>query len=119
MKGNLAKGRLFILTLLGTPLLAATLVVNPNPPTVAAGIRDQVTGADLTGLFVTATYGGVNGLFTSAASWATNGPTGSSATNGTGWTVSVVDNADAPFAWHYSSLFLDPLVSLERSRIQN
>jgi hypothetical protein len=113
MKRTISTAALFLLVSLGSPLVAATIVVDPNPPALAAGIRDQATGADLAGLVVTATYETPGSPTSVSAIWASTGPNSGSATGQGGLSVSVSGDASAPLAWNYSSQFLSLLTSLE------
>jgi hypothetical protein len=100
--------RMFIWAL--TP--AATILVNPNPPVFASVINSQVTGADLAGLVMTATYNGPVSPIVITSVWTPTGLTSGAAGN-SAVSVSVAGNASDSLAWHYSSTFLSPLVSLD------
>lgn len=97
---------------LSVSMPAATIVVDPNPLAFAGGIRDQITGADLTGLVVTATYETPGRPTSVAAVWRSTGQASGSAT-ATGFALSVSGDVSASLAWQYSSQFLSPLSSLE------
>jgi hypothetical protein len=100
------------------PLFPATIVVNPNPPVIAHSITDIVTGADMTGLIVTASYNTPPPTPTTVtAVWAPTGLTSGAASvimpsAGAILTVSVTGSASGTLAWQYTSLFLSPLISL-------
>jgi hypothetical protein len=95
---------------LALPLLPATIVVNPNPPSFATAINDDITGADLAGLVVSATYALPDGPKTVTLIWAPTGPTSGAASSKV-VSLSLAGSTDAPLAWHYSSLFLSNLLS--------
>jgi hypothetical protein len=104
-------------------LTAATIVIDPNPLVMATSITSNVTGADLAGLLVIATY-----LEPSASppfmvpvafpmTWAATGPaSGAASTSGPGGpiiSVSVNGNASGNLAWSYQSNVLSPPLSLD------
>lgn len=93
------------------PGLSTTIVVDPNPPVSATSISSQVTGADLAGLVMTATYNTPGAPTAVTSVWMPTGPNSGAAGN-FAVSVSVTGNAGDPFAWQYSSTFLSPLVSL-------
>jgi hypothetical protein len=110
---------LLLLPLRATAYLAAeTIKVNPNPTVTANAITDTVTGADLTGLIVTATFGEGSGPLIIPMIWAATGPTSGSASGGptdlpSAVSISVTGDANGSLAWNYTSILLGPLISLE------
>jgi hypothetical protein len=109
-----------LLVLFCTSCLGAeTIIVNPFPIVTANAISDNVTGADLTGLIVTATFGEASGPFVIPMTWVGTGPTsGSASASGLAGSppivaLSLTGNASGTLAWHYTSSVLGPLISLE------
>lgn len=100
------------------PLFPATVLVNPNPIVIANSVTDIVSGADMTGLIVTASYNTPPPTPTTVtAVWAPTGPTSGAASVvvapfGPILTVSVTGSASGTLAWQYTSMFLSPLISL-------
>ena len=94
------------------PALPATIVTNPDPLVFAGLISDQVTGADLAGLVVTATYNtpGSPTIVTSVR-MPTDLVSGAASTPAV--SISVTGNASNALAWRYQSIFLSPLASLD------
>jgi len=106
--------RLFPLGLLLTaPLVAANIVVNPNPIVAANSITASVTGADMAGLIVTATFAEPQGPTVFQMTWAATGPASGSASSGGVVSVSLNGNASGSLAWNFGSGLLSPLLSLE------
>jgi hypothetical protein len=91
--------------LLTAHLSAATIVVDPNPTVTAHSILDSITGADMAGLIITASYGSVSGPIIDRMVWQ---PSGTPAVS-----VSLSGDTSGSLAWHYSSIILGPLLSLE------
>ncbi|HTU47381.1 MAG TPA: PEP-CTERM sorting domain-containing protein [Bryobacteraceae bacterium] len=103
----------FLVCLLVTAHLSAeTIVVNPNPIVTANAISDNVTGSDLTGLVVVATFAEGTGTLVIPMTWTATGPISGSA-SGPGLAVSVTGDASGNLAWQYSSTILGPPISLE------
>lgn len=103
----------FLVCLLVTAHLSAeTIVVNPNPIVTANAISDNLTGSDLTGLVVVATFGEYTGPLVIPLTWTATGPMSGSAISPT-VDVSVTGDASGNLAWQYSSIILGPLISLE------
>ncbi len=110
------KRNVLSLVLLGflfvAPVLPATIVTNPDPLVFAGLISNQVTGADLAGLVMTATYNTPGSPTTVTSVWIPTGPT-SGAASTPAVSISVTGNAGDPLAWRYQSIFLSPLASLD------
>lgn len=111
---------LLLLPLLITAhLTAETIRVDPNPTVTANAITDTVTGADLAGLLVTATFGEPTGPLVIPMIWAATGPTsGSASESGPPGSpplvaLSLTGDASGSLAWNYTSILLGPLISLE------
>jgi hypothetical protein len=113
------RGLLVSVLLCPAVLTAATITVQPDPPVNVGGIEDAITGADMAGLIVTATYRGPSGLTSGSASWLPTGPTSGAAISAgdpsspPAWSVSLTGDTNDSFAWHYSATLLGLLVSLE------
>ena len=104
---------LFLCLLSPALLLPVTIVVNPNPTIIATSVTSSVTGADMAGLIVTATYNFPDGPQPVTLIWNANGPDSGAAGTPPGTSLSVNGSASAVLAWHYSSTLLSPLISLE------
>ena len=95
-----------------------TINVNPSPTEVASAITDTVTGADLAGLRVTATYGEAAPLVIPML-WTATGPTSGSASESgppglpPAVSLSLTGDASGSLAWNYTSILLGSLISLE------
>jgi hypothetical protein len=101
-----------LLCFLVTPVLpAVTIITNPNPTLTVNAVTSSVTGADLRGLQVTATYAQPSAPIVVPLTWTATGPTSGQAGQAT-VSVSITGNASAPLAWQYRSQFLSPLLSL-------
>jgi hypothetical protein len=114
-------GLLLLPPLVTAYLAAETIIINPNPTVTATEITDKVTGADLTGLRVTATFAEYDGPLVFHMIWAATGPTSGSASiidsfdnhHFTVVSLSLTGDASGSFAWNYRSSVLGPLMSLE------
>lgn len=95
-----------------SPVCAVTIVTNPNPIVTANAITANVTGADLAGLSVTATFGEASGPLVFPMTWTSTGP-GSGSASQSVVAVSLAGNASSSLAWHYTSVLLGPLLSLD------
>jgi hypothetical protein len=114
---RLEKSFLPLCLLIAFHVCAETIVVNPNPVVTANAISSNVSGADLTGLVVIATFGEGSAPLVLPMTWVATGPTSGSASvsssNRVNLAVSVDGDASATLAWHYDSDLLGPLISLE------
>jgi len=106
--------RCLFLSLIATASVpAVTVVVNPNPVVSTSAITDGITGADMTGLFMTATYNTPGGPTTVSATWAATGPaSGKAAAPGNVTVVSLTGDTGANLAWQYTAMFLSPLLEI-------
>lgn len=102
--------------LLGLSLLPAEAAIiyveATNSPIAATNIVDPMTGADLTGVQVTANYVGFSIAATFQATGATSGAAVIPGFGGPLFSLSVTGPTEAPLAWQYTSQFLSPLLSL-------
>lgn len=102
--------------LLGLSLLPAQAAVfhieAGNLPITASNIVDPMTGADLTGVQVTANYVGFSVSATFQATGATSGAAAIPGFGGPLFSLAVTGPTEAPLAWQYTSQFLSPLLSL-------
>lgn len=112
------KFRCLVLYLLVTAAVpGATIVADPNPIVSTNAVKDAITGADMAGLIVTATYTLVGGsTITHTMTWVATGPTSGRAAFPLGpnfaISVSLTGDTSGNLAWQYSTIFLDPLLSL-------
>lgn len=106
--------RCLFLSLIATASVpAVTIIVNPNPIVSTSAITDGITGADMTGLFMTATYNTPGGPTTVSATWAATGPTsGKAAAPSNVTVVSLTGDTGANLAWQYTATFLSPLLEI-------
>lgn len=103
-------------------LTAATIVIDPNPIVTASSITSNVTGADLAGLLVTATYlePSDSPPFTAPVAipmtWVATGPSSGAATSTAlglpAVSLSVNGDASGNLAWSYQADILSPPFSL-------
>jgi len=106
------KFKCFVLSLLVTAAVpAATILVNPNPIVSTNAVKDAITGADMAGLIVTATYNTPGSPTTVTGTWMVTGLTSGKATLST-TVVSLTGDTSDSLAWQYTSSFLSPLLSL-------
>ena len=91
---------------------AATIIVNPNPQVSTSLIVDAITGADMGGLIVRATYATPSHPTIVNLIWAQTGPT-SGAASSPFVTIALSGDTSTALAWSYTSRFLSPLTSLE------
>ena len=98
---------------------AATIIVDPNPIVEAGSITSNVTGANMAGLTVTATYASPMAPFSFTAIWQATGPNSGGVAGPSpfpdepAFTVSLTGNTIDSLAWKYTSTVLSPLLSLE------
>ena len=90
---------------------AATIVVDPNPTISTPAVKDTITGADMAGLIVTATYNTPDIPTTVTGTWMATGPTSGQATPAA-TVVSLTGDTSGNLSWQFSSSFLSPLLSL-------
>ena len=102
----------FLFTIFTAQASAATILVNPNPAVSTSSIVDTITGADMAGLIVRATYATPGSPTTVNMIWAQTGAT-SGAASSAAVTVSLSGDTSAAQAWRYASIFLSPLTTLE------
>ncbi|MFN7939414.1 MAG: PEP-CTERM sorting domain-containing protein [Bryobacteraceae bacterium] len=105
--------RWLLLGLMMLPAEAAVFYVEAgNLPIAATNIADPMTGADLTGVQVTANYLGFSVAATFQATGATSGAAAIPGFGGPLFSLSVTGPTEAPLAWQYTSQFLSPLLSV-------
>ena len=105
--------RWLLLALSMLPAEAAVFYLEAgNSPITATGIVDPMTGADLAGVQVTANYVGFSVNATFQATGAASGEAAIPGFGGPLFSLSVIGPTEAPLAWHYTSQFLSPLLSV-------